>query len=53
MLRYVKQKFDNLGIRRLTLEKYNRLARRGLIFETHDNIDFLDLRVRGVIHRVI
>ena len=36
MLRYVKQKFDNLGIRRLTLEKYDRLARRGLLHEIRD-----------------
>ena len=36
MLRYVKQKFYNLGIRRLTLEKYDRLARRGLLHEIRD-----------------
>ena len=39
MSRYVKQKFDNLGTRRLTLEKYDKLAHRGLLHEIRDILD--------------
>ena len=41
MLRYVQQKFDNLGIRRLTLEKYDKLARRWLL---HEILDILGIK---------
>ena len=36
MLGYVQQKIDNLGIRRLILEKYDKLDRRGLSHEIRD-----------------